>query len=263
MTESVTDVLVARARREERLTPMVVGSVIGHVCLFAVLMFMSLEAHTPPEKTAFVVTLGSPGPRTGGINQMGGRAIEKVAPPAPKPEPPKAVETPPPITPKMTLPDPKPREAPKPRETATPKPAETAVTRPPDAGEQIQAGSTKVDTGARGTGFGLSSGGGGIGSAVRLDVTDFCCPEYIAQVVTRIDEVWARKQGRLGQSVIRFTIHRDGTVDPVGILRRSGHAPLDVAALRAVQQAQLPRLPAAFQKDTLVVDLTFEYEQER
>ena len=38
MTESVTDIIVARARRQEPMTPMVVMSAVGHVVVFALLL---------------------------------------------------------------------------------------------------------------------------------------------------------------------------------------------------------------------------------
>ena len=59
---------------------------------------------------------------------------------------------------------PQPQEAPK-----------DAAARTPSTG-QPQEGSTRVDTGARGQGFGLTSGGGG-GTTAQVDFANFCCPE--------------------------------------------------------------------------------------
>ena len=256
MTEPVTEILVSRARRQERLTPAVVVSAVAHAAVVTVLMLISLRASVdPPPKTFTVIIAGSPGPMSGGANSIGGRQIDRVAP-----EPPKAIETPPPIEPKMTLPPEKPKPAPKRPPEATPKPVETAVARPsPRTGEQVQEGSTQVDTGARGTGFGLSSGGGFAGG-VQLDVTDFCCPEYVNLMLVQIRETWHKDQGRRGHTQVRFTIARDGSISGAAVERRSGFPPLDEAALRAVQLARLPRLPSQFPGQTLTVRLTFEYE---
>ena len=53
-----------------------------------------------------------------------------------------------------------------------------------------------AETGVRGQGFGLSTGGGpGTGSS--LDVGDFCCPDYIATMVERIRARLAAEPGRV------------------------------------------------------------------
>ena len=52
--------------------------------------------------------------------------------------------------------------------------------------------------GARGQGFGLSAGGGSSASGVQLDVANFCCPEYIEQMVTLIQRNWQQNQGVRG-----------------------------------------------------------------
>jgi TonB family protein len=258
MTESVTDVLLARAGRRQSMTPMVVASAAAHVAVFVVLALMSLNASSAPAPKVFTVSLvGSEGPDTGGANPMGGRPIEQVAPADPKP-----VDKPPDVTPpKMVLPEPKP---PKPRrpETTTAR-ADTPAVKPPVAGgDEVRTGSTKIDTGVRGTGFGLKSGGGA-GGPVTLEVSDFCCKEYIEQVTARINEAWRREQGSLGTVVVKFTIRRDGSVDTpnVGIERSSGYQNLDFEAKRAVQIARLPALPAQFHDEVLVVRLTLNYER--
>ena len=51
--------------------------------------------------------------------------------------------------------------------------------RQPAAAFRRRPGATPIETGAKGMGFGLSSGGGGGDSSLKLDVKDFCCPEYI------------------------------------------------------------------------------------
>jgi protein TonB len=260
MTESVTEIIVERGRRQEPMTRMVVMSFVGHATVFGLLVLMSVTAETaPPPKVFNVSFVGSEGPRTGGMTSIGGREIERVAPPEPK-----AVEPPPPAAapPKMTLPEPKAKPKPQPRNEKTPPKTQTAIPAPPAAGPEIQAGSTPTETGAKGVGFGLSSGGGGLGSAIQTDVSDFCCPEYLADVFERIRREWRQDAGSRGISVIRFTIQRDGTVRDVGVYRSSGVGAMDLAAERAVRLATpLPRLPAPFRDEALGVRLTFNYER--
>ena len=45
------------------------------------------------------------------------------------------------------------------------------------SGAEVREGSAVAETGARGKGFGLSTGGAP-GSGATLDVADFCCPDY-------------------------------------------------------------------------------------
>src|SRR5439155_9917264 len=104
--------------------------------------------------------------------------------------------------------------------------------RTPTRGPQITGGNSIAETGVRGQGFGLSTGGGpGTGSSLDI-IGEFCCPGYIATMVDRIRSTWQLNQGARGQTLIKFTIRRDGQlVDPV-IEKPSGSTPLDLAALR-------------------------------
>jgi len=261
MTESVTEVLVARARREEPLTKMVLGSLVVHVVVLGAVAFVSARAESAPPAKVFIVSLGGGAPelpRTGGLTPIGGRAIEKVAPP----EPPKAVERPPaPAPPKMTLPEPAAKTKPKPEPSkATSRPAESAIPAPPTTGDQVRAGTTKIDTSVKGPGFGLSSSGG-IGGPV-LEVSDFCCPEYIQKVISLISANWDLNQQVSRPIVIRFTIQRDGTIEDATVKQSSGVPVLDFNARRAVQLSSLPRLPDKFTNPTLTVNLTFKQDSQ-
>src|ERR1044071_8549859 len=174
MTEgTVTDIIVARARLDERVNAMIPWSVAAHIALLAFMIFMPASwrgAVDEGPKTVMTISLGgAPGPRNGGLTTMGGRTVQ-----APPPEPvKKVVETPPAAkTPEMALPTknarvvkPQPKEAPK-----------EATARTPAVG-QPEEGATRGNSGARGQGFGLTSGGGG-GTGVTVDTANFCCPEY-------------------------------------------------------------------------------------
>ncbi len=59
--------------------------------------------------------------------------------------------------------------------------------RTPTKGAQPAFGSAIADTGVRGQGFGLSTGGGRAGTGSSLEISgDFCCPEYLATMIARI-----------------------------------------------------------------------------
>jgi protein TonB len=204
----------------------------------------------PQLRNVMTISLsGAPGPKTGGMTQIGGAepAPVRPAPPAPAPPPP------PPPTPSAS---PRPSVAARP-----PSRSEATPSRRAPAAAEPSAGNTPVVTGARGQGFGLSSSGGGVGRSVEMDVSNFCCPEYIERVVLVIQRNWDQNQGVRGSAVVTFTIHRDGKVDGVLVRRSSGFYALDNAALRAMARAQqLPPLPAQFTNPTLTLHVTFEYQ---
>jgi TonB family protein len=133
--------------------------------------------------------------------------------------------------------------------------------RTPTRGAQASAGSTPADTGVRGQGFGLSTGGGA-GSGSSLDITgEFCCPEYVTTMIVRIRAAWNQNQGATGQTLVKFTIMRDGSITQVENARPSGTSTLDLAAMRAVLTTKtLPPLPDAFPNPTLTVRLNFQYQ---
>ena len=102
---------------------------------------------------------------------------------------------------------------------------------------------------------------GGSGSAVTLDVSDFCCNEYIDQMVTMIRRSWDQNQGVVGSTTMQFTILRNGGIQSPQVEKSSGFVVLDNAAMRALQLTRLPPLPAAFENPTLTVHLRFDYQR--
>jgi TonB family protein len=258
--ETVSDIIAARSRQGEGLSRMVAISIAVHVAgitLVAVAPKPDFSDDAP--RTVMTVSLGgAPGPRSGGMTPMGGRAVQAVAPPdAPKPR----AETPPaPTRPEMTLPAPaaKPRP-PQPRPQQAPS---QSASRAPSTGEEVREGSARVETGARGQGFGLTTGGGGGAGGAQLEVGDFCCPEYIETVVQRIQQNWDSNQRVSGRVVIRFTIQRDGTLTDVHIFGPSGLVGLDTAAYRAVVlTARVPALPRQFSGTSLTMRVNFDYQR--
>jgi TonB family protein len=241
MTE-VTDVIVARRAQPESVTALLIGSLIAHVMIVGLLLFGPFDWHVEAEAPRSVMTIslsGGPGPRTG-MTAMGGRATP--------PPPPEAVVKP------IAAPPPKPVE----RIAPVTRPSKPVVV--PKQQEEPQPGVTRTETGTRGQGFGLSAGGGGA-SGVQLDVANFCCPEYIEQMVTLIQRNWQQSQGVRGNTVMFFIINRGGTINGVKVERPSGFVALDLAAERALLTTRLPELPPQYPNPTLPVHITFEYQR--
>ena len=256
MTEgSVTDIIISRAQITERMDAMIPWSIAAHIALFAFMIFMPASwrgAVDEGPRTVMTISLGgAAGPRNGGLTTMGGRTVQ-----APPPEPVKKVEAPPAAkTPEMALPTKNARQV-KPQTQEAPK---EATARTPSTG-QPQEGSTRVDTGAKGQGFGLTSGGGA-GTSVQLDVANFCCPEYLSQMVTLIQRNWQSNQGIAGSVIMKFTITRAGTIENVQLERSSGFLAHELTAQRALLLTRLPELPIQFPNSTLTIHMTFEYQR--
>src|SRR5205085_1396819 len=164
-----------------------------------------------PPPTVMTISLAGAGegPRNGGFTAMGGRPVQEQVKPeeAPKRE---AVRPPAAKAPEMTMPlrNAKPvKAAPAPAVKQAP---EEARGRTPTKGAQVEKGSSVAMTGARGEGFGLSTGGGA-GTGSRLDVDNFCCPDYVLLMIERIRSAWNKPQGT-GNVIVKFTIMRDGTL---------------------------------------------------
>lgn len=255
MNEAVSDIIVARSRVDDRLSKMIGWSFAAHIVVVAIGLFVQSTQPDPPPRTIMTISLGgAPGPQTPGMNQMGSRAVQ-----APQPQQPvrRAETAPAPAPPKMALPDPKSPTRP---ERARPQQAPPEATgRTESTGERPQEGTTRAETRNRGQGFGLSSGGGG-GDGIQLDVTNFCCPEYIIDMRERIRRNWQERLGIPGTTTMRFTIQRDGTMTNIQLVRTSGFQVLDEQADRALRlTARLAPLPAAFPNATLTVNMPFDY----
>jgi TonB family protein len=115
-----------------------------------------------------------------------------------------------------------------------------------------------VDTGAKGQGFGLTAGGGG-GTGVTVDTTNFCCPEYLVQMTTLIQNNWQSKQNVAGSVMMKFTITRVGTIENVQVEQASGFQVHELASQRALLLTRLPELPIQYPNQTLTVHMRFEY----
>jgi TonB family protein len=258
MIEAVSDIIAARSREPRGLSKMVAVSVLVHVLGLGVLAFAPTPNYDEPPRTVMTISLGgAPGPRAGGMTAIGGRAVQAVQPteaPRLRSEAPPA-----PTKPEMTLPTP--NAKPRPPQTRPTQAPRESTGRTPSTGPEPREGSARVETGARGQGFGLSTGGGGGTAGATVDVANFCCPDYLETVVQRIQQNWAHQQNVTGQVIVKFTIQRDGTISQAVVERPSGFVALDSAAHRAVQLARVPPLPAQFQNPDLTVHLRFEYQR--
>jgi TonB family protein len=260
----VSDVL--RSRRRESGGPARTGALVVSILLHGALLTGLLLA--PPgllthktirPRSIMTITLGGgSGPRAAGLTSIGGRPVQVETPPdagAVR----EAVRSPAAKAPEMTLPTAgKARRATAPAVKQVPDEARGTT---PTKGVEAQPGSTVAETGARGQGFGLSTGGGA-GSGSTLDVADFCCPDYLVLMVERIRSSWEQQAEVAGSVIIQFTIGRDGRIVQPIVERSSGYATLDLQARRAVVVTQqLPPLPAAFPNPTLTVHLNFQYQR--
>ncbi|MCU1383386.1 MAG: protein TolA [Acidobacteria bacterium] len=259
----VTDVLRDRMQTPGGLQKMLSVSVAVHLAVAAALIVArgGLGKRRDVAPTLMTISLsGSAGPENGGMTALGGRPVQAVTPPedAAKRE---AVRAPAAKTPEMTVPLPNAKPVKAAPATAVKQAPDEARGRTPTKGKETAFGSAIADTGARGQGFGLSTGGGS-GSGSSLEITgDFCCPDYLATMITRIRSAWNQNQGAQGVSLIRFTIQRDGKITDATIFKPSGTVTLDTAALRAVLGTRtLPPLPDAFPNPTLTMRLSFEYQ---
>jgi TonB family protein len=259
----VTDILRDRMHEPSGLNRMAAVSLTVHVVMFAVFVFAPSgwfsSRFAPDPATVMTITLGGggDGPQSGGLTSMGGRPVQAQAPPdAPR----EALRAPAAAAPEMTLPSPTAKPATPASSTVKQAPDE-ARGRTPTRGAQVEAGSAVAVTGARGQGFGLSSGGGpGVGA--NLDVGDFCCPDYMVTMITRIKSNWQQSQNVTGLTTVKFSIARDGKLQGVEVERSSGFTIADLAAQRAVIVTnQLPPLPDAYTNPTLVVHLHFQYQR--
>ena len=262
----VTDVLRDRMHEPAGLQRMVGVSIAIHAALVAWILFApnGLLGHAPEQpRRVMTISLGGAGegPRNGGLTPMASRPVQQAVPAEeiPKRE---AVRPPAAKAPEMTVPTKNARPAAKPQPPAPSvySAPDGAKGRTPTKGAQVSAGQSLAFTGARGAGFGLSSGGGP-GSGSTLDVADFCCPDYIVVMIERIRSAWNDKQGATGMVRVKFTIQRNCAIVSPSVETSSGNSTLDLAALRAVVATKsLPPLPDQFQYPALPVHLNFEYK---
>lgn len=259
--DAVSQVLVARHHVDD-VAPRWAVSVAAHGVLAAALFLVPaawMGMQVAKEEPVMTVSLAGPlGPQTGGRQVEGAQATQAVAPPTPRPQP---VAPPTAKAPEMVVPTKAPpRKTPPPKVAQAPKDAPERTT--PSTGQQVQSGSALANTGSTSrTPFGGTAQGAG-GTGARIDVGDFCCPQYLATMQERILRNWESRQSSLGTTVMLFKVQRDGTITDVAVERSSGNPTLDFIATRALRLTQkIPPLPPEYTNPSLTVHLTFEYQR--
>jgi TonB family protein len=263
MQEAVSSVLLGRSREAEGLNRMIAISLGIHAVIMVAVVLMPRDwLRTAPENEAppMMISLGPSGTAdTGGMTAITSAPVQRESPDA------KSEPTPPaPKTPEMTAPAPDVK--PKPEPPPVKKPIEKSTTKKPSEGPETKSGAARVVTPnaaqvpfgglAERAGGPLSTGG------VRLDVANFCCPEYIETMTQRIRSNWDQQQGAAGQTSVKFTIRRDGMLTNVEVEKTSGNPLLDLEARKAIYNTkQLPPLPELFTPPTLTVYVTFDFKR--
>lgn len=254
--DAVSEVLIARAAGRDGLSSMLGASAMAHLTLVGLFVFLPAAwfgAERRAPETIMQISLGGPvGPDTGGLNTLGARPIQQVSEAKKAIEP---VRPPAAKTPEMIEPTKAPPKKTPPNQAAAKDPRSAT----PTTGKAIETGSAVAQTHAKGQGFGLSSGGGGAGG--YLEVSNFCCPEYLATMRSQILRNWESRQGAVGVVHMRFVIQRDGRIADISVERSSGVQTLDLFARRALMLAKLPPLPADYTEQALAVHLFFEYQR--
>jgi TonB family protein len=256
--DAVSEVLIARADKGDGLGSMLGASAMAHLALVALFVLVPawwFGAETTVPETIMQISLGGPvGPDKSGLTTVGGRTIQQAVPVETK-QPIEPVRPPAAKTPEMIDPTKAPPKTTTPNKVDAKDPRSTRPTK----GTEVQKGSSIAETGAKGQGFGLSTGGGGTGA--QLEVSNFCCPEYLATMSAIIKSNWDNKQNANGITRMRFVIQRDGRITDIQILQSSGVQLLDYYADRALKLTKLPPLPTPFPDATLAVRLGFEYSR--
>jgi TonB family protein len=250
--DAVSPILVDRAREPQGLRMTVVVSLVVHGVVALILLFGPplVPVDTTPHTVMTISLGGAAGAKTGGATQMAGAATRKAEPDTkPSPAPPAAAK-PEMVLPKTTKATPPPK--------ATVKILQDEKPRALPGAANASTGDARIQTSSRTHGFGLSSGGAGTGG--YLDVQNFCCPEYLTTMIQLIQQNWNAQQDVAGQTLMKFTVMRDGRITSVQTERSSGYFALDQGAQRAlIATRQLPPLPPQFPDQSLTVHLNFQY----
>ncbi len=261
MRKTASQLLSERAGKTDGLERTLAVSVVVHLVAVGALLATpgTFLDRVDEEPASMSIRLGGPdGPGKGGLTPLGARPIQQVIP-LMELRRPQWIQPPADTAPEVVIPvEDAPRVEPESEvETAFDEARGRQLTR----GPQLQEGNAMSDTGVDGIGVGLSAGGLG-GSGSELSLSDFCCPEYLATMVSLIRERWDSNQETAGAAVVRFTVRRDGRIDAVGVDRTSGYIALDQSARRAILLTrELPPLPSLFTEESLTVRLTFEYRR--
>lgn len=253
---TVDEVLAARAPDPAGLSRVMRWSFGAHFGLVLLALVVPRDwittDRTPPDVMTISLGTGTPGPRTGGQSSIGSRTVEREAPAPPRPLPVTPATSRPAAAASNTV------TLPTPPAQAPPKPT-APIQRPPTTGERVQTGTASAETGAQQDAAGLSFGGG---AGQALVSANFCCPWYFEEMIARIQGLWnGSLPGVRGETVIQYTIRRDGSITNLQVMKSSGTMG-DLEARKALQNVKLNPIPQQVQENELVVRLTFPYGRE-
>ncbi|HJP86311.1 MAG TPA: TonB C-terminal domain-containing protein [Gemmatimonadaceae bacterium] len=193
----------------------------------------------------------------------GERAIGEVQPQTPATRTPVTQPTPAPSTIKeapVLQPKPAPRKA---RTTATDTKAAPTKAKASTPSETKTA--TQPKTAAPKAGGGPTGGKGTDVATVRAEGIEFPFPGYLNNIVRQIAlNFKPRNASARLRAVVRFLIHRDGSVSNIEFITKSGNYSFDLEAQGAVEAASSMRafgpLPTGFPDDVLPVVFSFDPE---
>jgi len=256
---AVDEIIALRAADPVGLARMLRWSFGVHVFLVVFTLVVPRDwittDRTPPQLMRVNLGAGTPGPRSTGQTPTGRRAVEQVAPPPVRPEP---------ILPSVSRPDRPPATVDTPPKTTPPPPPPDVdrptapLRRPPATGERVQSGTSPAETGAQTEGQGVTFGGG-YGQAM-VDLATCYCEGYLRDMIDRIQGQWKSDLGN-GTTVIQYTVHRDGSLSDITMVRESGVPMLDLEARRVLTAVRLGPLPPLYPDETMVIRLTFPYRR--
>lgn len=260
--DAVTEILVERTQQADKVTRMVILSLVAHGLLITAVAFAPRPWGSTAVDNSHVMTIslgGAPGPSQG-RNPISNKPVQEVAPANVKPrnDAPPALAKPDMIEPVKTA-------KPESKAAAKPEPKKEVPqlhSSKPTQGTEVKAGSAKVETHGSAIPFGglATAAGGGAGQAYT-EYKDFCCPEYLSAVTQLIQKNWNSKQGQDGSAVVKFSIRRDGSIVDV-IVEQGSNQILNLASQRAIMVTQrAPALPAAFTPEQLTLHLVFQYQR--
>ncbi len=102
---------------------------------------------------------------------------------------------------------------------------------------------------------------------VMIPATGSEASDFRASVLSAIEEVAffpkkALQQGRHGQVVVQFTIHREGSITDLTLVKHSGSEELDLAALRIIQRAseKFPHFPEQFSRESVSYEVPIVFK---
>lgn len=149
----------------------------------------------------------------------------------------------------------------RPEQQEAPAPPERAL---PDAPKPKTAQSdARPSQKAAGSGSQQSSGAAApaVASAAS-SISQSALSDWGARIRARIERKKSSPPGRWrsASAVVRITVGRDGALRRLGLVRSSGDARLDDAALRAVQRAgRFPAAPSGFDRPDMTFDLPVSF----